>query len=90
MHGQTDLQNKPIALNLIQQLKPKYWRNSDWFQTQNLAKSLSINTSLVISDFYPNFKGGYANAKPGLNWTEYENFVTTLVTNYNNAGLAPN
>ena len=90
LHGETNLNSKPIALDLVNKLKPKFWRNSDWHQTQKLADSLSVNTTLVISDFYANFKGGYANAKPWLNWTEYETFVTTLVTNYNTAGLAPN
>ena len=90
LHGETNLNMKPIALDLVKKLKPKFWRNSDWHQTQKLADSLLINSSLVISDFYANFKGGYANAKPWLNWSEYETFVSSLVTNYNAAGLAPN
>jgi Secretion system C-terminal sorting domain len=90
LHGEKNLNEKPLAIELVKKLKPKFWRNSDWYQTQKLATSLSINTSLVISDFYANFKGGYSNAKPWLNWLEYETFITALVKNYNTAGLAPN
>ncbi|MBK7309865.1 MAG: T9SS type A sorting domain-containing protein [Sphingobacteriaceae bacterium] len=90
LHGETNLNAKPIALDLVKKLRPNFWRNSDWYQTQKLADSLSVNTTLVVSDFYANFKGGYANAKPWLNWTEYETFVNTLVTNYIAAGLSPN
>jgi len=90
LHGETNLNSKPIALDLVGKLKPNFWRNSDWYQTQKLADSLSVNSTLVISDFYANFKGGYANAKPWLNWAEYESFVATLVTTYINLGLAPN
>ncbi len=89
LHGETNLETSPTALTLVKKLKPRFWRNSDWFQTQKLACSLSINTTLVISDFYANYKGGYSNAKPWHNWAEYETFVTTLVKKYNNEGLAP-
>ena len=90
LHGETNLETKPLTLDLVQKIKPKYWRNADWHLTQKLAHNLATNTTLVISDFYAAFKGGYAQAKPWLNWIEYENFVKSLVNQYQNAGIAPN
>jgi len=89
LHGQTNLATLPNGLDLVQQLKPKFWRNANWNNTQLLADTLHVNTELVISDFYADFKGGYVNAKPWLNWSEYENFVDTLVDQFLAAGAAP-
>jgi Secretion system C-terminal sorting domain/Glycosyl hydrolases family 39 len=90
LHGETNLENMPTALDLVRKIKPKYWRNADWHLTQNLAHKLATNTTLVVSDFYAAFKGGYDKAKPWLNWVEYETFVKSLVNQYQNAGIAPN
>lgn len=89
IHGETDLESHASTLNLLLSLKPNFWRNSDWFDTQELATDLSVHTTLVISDFYANFKGGYSNAKPWLNWAEYESYVATLVNNYASNGQSP-
>lgn len=79
IHGKTALHRSPQGMTNLKALKPKFWRNANWNNTQVFADSLGINTSLVISDFYAQYKGGYANAKPWLNWAEYEKYVDTLV-----------
>lgn len=89
LHGITNLDANPIGLDLVMKLEPNHWRNANWNNTQNLADSLNISTTLVISDFYSDFKGGYANAKPWLDWAEYESFVDTLMDISISSGIAP-
>lgn len=89
VHGETNLRTKPKGLDLLAKLKPHFWRSSYNISNRILADSLTCKSSLVISDLYANYKGGTANAKPWLNWTEYETYIDTLFTVYKKAGLAP-
>ena len=60
-------------------LQPELWRLGfgDW-QYPKVAP-FGPKIEIVISDLYANSKGGYANAKPWLNWTEWEQFCINQV-----------
>lgn len=90
LHGITNLRSNPVGLDRFMELKPKFWRNANWNNAQVLADSLGLKSTLVISDFYAQYKGGYPNAKPWLNWTEYESVLAALVTSARSNGIAPN
>ncbi|MFD1552875.1 T9SS type A sorting domain-containing protein [Putridiphycobacter roseus] len=80
LHGEVNLQSKPQALQLVKDGNFKFWRNSNAFDNQVLADSLGFNTSIIISDIYANNQGGYQNAQPWTNFTQYRSFLSTLFT----------
>ena len=72
LHGEVNLQSKPEGLQLLKNANFKYWRSSNAFDNHILADSLEFNTTIVISDIYANSQDGYSNAKPWLNFVEFE------------------
>lgn len=89
LHGQTMMHQQAASQQMMLDLKPHFWRNANWNNTQLFADSLGITTSLVMSDFYSDYSGGYANAHPWENWTDYESFIDTVADLFIAAGAQP-
>lgn len=62
-------------------LQPEFWRLGfgGWDKYPKIAP-FGPRVTMVISDMYADAKGGYSNAKPWLNWTEWEQFCAAQVS----------
>lgn len=73
LQGQDTLSDSMIAF-----LKPHHWRLSKG-DAYLRARTHGAQITFVLSDSYAFFKGGYPNAKPWLDWEEYEQYTMALL-----------
>ena len=80
LHGR-DEQQAPYNDSLIEALKPEEWRLYKYYSYQ-LAKQNNANITYGLSDHYAWYKGGFPNADPWNNWTEYEEYILYVMQVY--------
>jgi hypothetical protein len=80
LHGR-DEQNANYNDSLIEALKPEEWRLYK-YNSYELAKQNYANITYGLSDHYAWYKGGFPNADPWNNWTEYEEFILYVMQYY--------
>ena len=89
LHGEISLENYPQAIQLVEDANFRFWRNNNAFDNQILADSLNFETTIVISDIYADNQGGYQNAKPWLNFSQFENYLINLYSSAITNNIAP-
>jgi hypothetical protein len=82
LHGR-DEQQANYNDSLIEALNPEEWRLYK-YQSYELAKQNYANITYGLSDHYAWYKGGFPNADPWNNWTEYEDFILYVMQVYDN------
>ena len=76
--------------SLLGKTNPKFWRSRGHIDSCfNIIVTQEVSSMVVLSDLYQQFKGGYENAKPWLNWAEYEAFVDTIIQLYAASSVSP-
>ncbi len=80
LHGR-DEQQASYNDSLIEALKSEEWRLYKYYSYE-LAQQNYADITYGLSDHYAWYKGGFPNADPWNNWTEYEDYILYVMQVY--------